>query len=258
MECSCCDEFGQNPDFYFLTQVRALECPSRPIPEHYGVEGLWEGQMKEKTRPLGGAEMVAGPDEVREAIASLTEAESMKLKRLADGAAYRLRRYVGGTDGNDILQVAIRRVLEDRRHWKPQKVDFVGFLGGVISSIEFDWRKQGKREAPPVLETDLPTLNADGDEMPNLIQRAADHRFTPEQQLIENEELTQEQIFQQIEVLFNGDALASLIYSEWRRGTKGPEIMKALDLTRTQYDTAVRRMDRAIQKRWPEGMPYVR
>jgi hypothetical protein len=53
-------------------------------------------------------------------------------------------------------------------------------------------------------------------------------------------------------------ALASLIFSEWRRQTKGPEIMKALDLTRKEYDTAVRRMDRAIQKRWPEGMPHVR
>ena len=214
--------------------------------------------MKEKARPLGGVEMVAGPDEVLEAIASLAEAESVKLMRLAEGAAYRLRRHVWGTNGNDILQVAIHRVLENKRHWKPQKIDFVGFLAGVVSSIEFDWRKQGKRGDMPVLETDLPPSNADGDDMPNAIQNAVDHRPKPEQQLIESEELTQEDLFRQIEELLSEDSLASLIFIERRRGTKGPEIMKALDLTRTEYDTAVRRMDRAIQKNWREGMPHVR
>ncbi len=244
-------------DLFFLC-ASPIFCPNRFAPEHYELEGLLEGQMKEKARPLGGVEMVAGPDEVREAIDSLTEAESVKLKRLADGAAYRLRRYVEGIDGGDILQVAIQRVLENKRHWKPQKVDFPAFLAGVISSIEFDWRKQGKRGDIPVLETDLPTLNADGDEMPNAIESAVDHRPSPEHQLADGEELTQEELFQQIEALLSEDSLASLIFSERRRGTKGPEIMKALDLTRTEYDTAVRRMDRAIQKNWPEGMPHVR
>jgi hypothetical protein len=214
--------------------------------------------MKEKARPLGGFEMVAGPDEVLEAIASLTEAESVKLKRLAEGAAYRLRRRIWGTNGDDILQVAIHRVLENKRHWKPQKVDFVGFLAGVVSSIEFDWRKQGKRGELPVLETDLPASNADGDEMPNAIQLAVNQEPNPEQQIIESEKLPQEELFQQIQSLLSEDSLASLIFSERRRGTKGPEIMKVLDLTRTEYDTAVRRMDRAIQKNWPEGMPHVR
>jgi len=257
-ECSSPGGFGQRLEVLFSRCRFRHSCPNGPDPEHYEIEGLLEGQMKEKARPLGGVEMVAGPDEVREAIAALTEAESVKLKRLAEGAAYRLRRYVWGTDGNDILQVAIHRVLENKRHWKPHKVDFVGFLVGVVASIEFDWRKQGKRGDMPVLETDLPASNADGDEMPNAIQFAVNQGPNPEQQLIESEKLTQEELFQQIESLLSEDSLASLIFSERRRGTKGPEIMKALDLTRTEYDTAVRRMDRAIQKNWPEGMPHVR
>jgi hypothetical protein len=84
--------------------------------------------MKERATPLGSVEMVAGPEEVREAIASLTEAESVKLQRLAEGAAYRLRRRIWGKDANDILHEAIRRVLENKRHWKPKKVDSLGFL----------------------------------------------------------------------------------------------------------------------------------
>jgi hypothetical protein len=94
--------------------------------------------------------------------------------------------------------------------------------------------------------------------MPNAIQQAADPHHSVERQFIESEAISQEELFEQIEELLSDDSLAALIFSERRRGTKGPEIMKALDLTRKEYDTAVRRMDRAIQKRWPEGMPHVR
>jgi DNA-directed RNA polymerase specialized sigma24 family protein len=214
--------------------------------------------VKEKTRVLVDTDLAASPDEVRQAIASLTEADSVKLRRLAEGASFRLRRRVWGVEANDILQEATLRVLQDRRHWKSEKVDFVGFLAGIIVSIESDWRKRGKRGETPVLETDLPTTNSDGDTVPSALQQAADHRATPERQLIESEALTQEELFQQIEELFNEDPLAALILSEWHRGTKGPEIIRAMDLKRQDYDTAVKRMDRAIQRRWPEGLPYVR
>ena len=214
--------------------------------------------MKEKARVLVNTDLVASPDEVRQAIVSLTEAESVKLRRLAERASFRLRRKVWGADPKDILQEATLRLLQEKRHWKSQKVDFVGLLAGIIVSIESDWRKRGKRGETPILETDLPATNSDGETVPTVLQQAADPRPTPEQQLIESEALTQEQLFQQIEELFSEDPLAALILSEWQRGTKGPEIMKALDLTRQGYDTAVRRMDRAIEKRWPEGMPYVR
>jgi DNA-directed RNA polymerase specialized sigma24 family protein len=214
--------------------------------------------MKEKARVLVKTDLVASPDEVRQAIASLTEAEAVKLRRLAERASFRLRRKVWGAAAEDIMQEAMLRVLQEKRHWKPQKVDFVGLLAGIIVSIESDWRKRGKRGETPVLETDLPATNSDGETVPTVLQQAADPRPTPEQQLVQGESLTQEQLFQQIEELFSEDPLAALIFSEWQRGTKGPEIMKALDLTRQDYDTAVRRMDRAIEKRWPEGMPYVR
>jgi DNA-directed RNA polymerase specialized sigma24 family protein len=214
--------------------------------------------MKEKARVLANTDLVASPDEVRQAIASLTEAESVKLRRLAELASFRLRRKVYGADPEDILQEAMFRVWQEKRHWKPQKVDFVGLLAGIIVSIESDWRKRGTRGGTPVIEADLPTTNSEGETVPTVLQRAADLRPTPEQQLIESEALTQEELFQEIGELFSEDPLAALIFSEWRRGSKGPEIMKVLDLTRQDYDTAVRRMDRAIEKRWPEGMPYVR
>ena len=214
--------------------------------------------MREKAQVKTAKDLIAGPDEVCQAIGSLTEAELVKLHRLAEGAAYRLRRCIPGLDGKEVFGESVLRVLDGRRQWKPQKVDFVGLLAGVIKSIESEWRERAKRPETPVLETDLPNISSDGDPMRNAIHQAADSRPSPEQQFTESQVLSQEDLFEQIEELLSDDSLAALIFSERRRGTKGPEIMKALDLTRKEYDTAVRRMDRAIQKRWPEGMPHVR
>lgn len=214
--------------------------------------------MKEKAQVKTALDPVAGSEEVRQAIAALTEAESVKLLRAAEGAAYRLGRRVFCVDPKEIFNEAVLRVLDGRRHWQPRKVDLVGLLIGVIKSIEFEWREEAKRPENPVLETDLPDSNSDGDPIPNRIQQAADPHPDAELQLIQHEQITHEQFFEQLEEFFSDDALAALIFSEWRSGTKGPEIMKALDLDRQQFDTAVRRMDRAIKKHWPEGMPDVR
>jgi DNA-directed RNA polymerase specialized sigma24 family protein len=213
--------------------------------------------MKETAREPAQTEQIAGPDEVRQAISLLTDGELLKLKRLAEQAIYRLRRKIWSVDADDLLHDAILRLLAEKRRWKPKRVDLMGQIAGIIASIESSWRKSGKRSQPPLLETDLVTDNADGEAVPTALDLAADQRHGPEQRIIAGEELTEEQLINQIEELFSEDSLASLVFSEWQRGTTGPEIMKALDLTRQQYDTAVRRMDRGIQKRWPEGMPHV-
>jgi hypothetical protein len=213
--------------------------------------------MQETAGVPAQTDKVAGPEEVRQAISALTDGELLKLLRLAEQAIFRLRRKVWGVEARDLLNDAVLRLLNEKRRWKPKRVDLVGQLAGIITSIESDWLKRGKRGEVPVLETDLRRDDPDGAEIPTALELAAAPQLDPEQAALGSEELTQEQLLHQIEELFNLDPLASLIFSEWRRGTAGPEIMKVLDLTRQQYDTAVRRMDRAIQKRWPEGMPHV-
>lgn len=213
--------------------------------------------MQETAGTPAPTDSIAGPDEVRQAISALTAGELLKLQRLAEQAIFRLRRRVWGVEGRDLLHDAILRLLSEKRRWKPKRVDLVGQLAGIIASIESDWRKRGKRGEVPVLDTDLKRDDPDGVEVPTALELAADPQLDPEQVMLAREELTQEQLLYQIEELFNPDPLASLIFSEWQRGTTGPEIMNVLDLTRQQYDTAVRRMDRAVQKRWPEGMPHV-
>jgi DNA-directed RNA polymerase specialized sigma24 family protein len=214
--------------------------------------------MQEATGVPAQTDRIAGPEEVRHAISALTDGDLLQLQRLAEQAIFRLRRRVWGVDARDLLNDAVLRLLNEKRRWKPKKVDLVGQLAGIITSIESDWLKRGQRGEVPVLETDLTRDNSEGAEIPTAVELATDSRPDPEQATLASEGLTQEQLFQQIEDLFSQDPLASLIFSEWQRETTGPEIMKALDLTRQQYDTAVRRMDRAIQKHWPEGMPHVR
>ena len=213
--------------------------------------------MQETAGVPAQTDKVAGPEEVRQAISALTDGELLKLLRLAEQAIFRLRRKVWGVEARDLLNDAVLRLLNEKRRWKPKRVDLVGQLAGIITSIESDWLKRGKRGEVPVLETDLRRDDPDGAEIPTALELAAAPQLDPEQAALGSEELTQEQLLHQIEELFNPDPLASLIFSEWWRGTTGHEIMKVLDLTRQQYDTAVRRMDRAIQKRWPEGMPHV-
>lgn len=214
--------------------------------------------MQEAAKAPNQTETIAGPEEVRQAISALTEGDHVKLHRLAEQAIFRLRRKVWGVDAQDLLNDAILRLLNEQRRWKPKKVDLVGQLAGIMTSIASDWLKRGKRGSIPVLDADLEREDAEGAAIPTPIESASDSRLDPEQAALANEEFTQEQLFDEIAGLFSNDALASLVFSERQRGTKGPEIMQALDLSRREYDTVIRRIDRAIQKHWPEGIPNVR
>jgi hypothetical protein len=180
--------------------------------------------MKEKPQVKTAPDPVAGTDEVRQAIAALTEAESVKLLHTVEGAAYRLSRRVFCVDPKEIFNEAIARVLDGRRHWQPRRVDFVGLLIGVIKSIEFEWREQAKRPENPVLETDLSDSNSDGDPIPNRIQQAADLRPGAERELIRNEQITQEQLFEELE---SSSATTRLLLSSSVNGEEEPKARRS-------------------------------
>lgn len=200
--------------------------------------------------------MTATPEEVLQAIEALTVAELKKLNEYARIAVFALGRYAGVTDGDDLLQVAIQRVLEEKRHWKPAKVDFVGFLIGSMKSIASSWKARAKRNPPAIRESEFPEVD-EGTPL-NPFELAADPRPDALQELLDSDLPTQEWLVQEIEALFADDPICSLILGAWSDGENGPTIMKTLELTRTQYDTAVRRIVRKIHKRWPEGRPDVR
>jgi DNA-directed RNA polymerase specialized sigma24 family protein len=200
-------------------------------------------------------EVDATPEEVTQAIESLTPAELNKLHDYARTRIFSLGRHAGSADAGDLLQEAVRRVLEEKRHWKPAKVDFVGFLIGVMKSIASSWKTRAERNPPTIRDSDFAETD-DGAES-NPFELAADTRPDALRQLMDGDLPTQEWLVHEIEQLFSEDPICSLICGAWGDGDNGPEIMKTLELTRTQYDTAVRRIDRKIHKRWPDGRPNV-
>jgi DNA-directed RNA polymerase specialized sigma24 family protein len=212
--------------------------------------------MQEAVGSPGKAERIAGPDEVWAAVSSLSEAELFKLGQLAKMSAYRLGRSAGSPDDDDLLQDAITRLLDGRRKWKPGKVDLVGLIAGTLKSMTSEILEQKKHQPKTKLECDLRPLDPNEQET-NLLQIAADHRPNAEQELLVAEQITGEQLFDQVEALFSDDALAGLILSEWRRGNSGADIMGAMSLSRQEYDTAVRRIYRRVRGHWPEGVPDV-
>ena len=200
---------------------------------------------------------VADSEEVLRAVNALSEVKLLKLHEMAEFLAYTLRRQPWGMSADDLLQEATTRLLEGTRKWKPEKVDLVGLLWGIMKSIVSGLRESAEGQEQIALESDLLVTGPDGKTPPSPLQKVADPRPDPERMLILREAQTQEKIFQVIEELFVDDPLPAFIFSERKRGTKGSEIMSVMGLTRQQYDTAVRRMFRAIEKRWPGGMPDV-
>src|SRR5689334_24310988 len=85
-------------------------------------------------------ERIATPEEVWSAVQSLTDADSTRLKAVAEALAFRLRSYVWGTGGADLLQEAVISVLQGNRKWRPSRVDLVRLLVGAMRSIASNWK----------------------------------------------------------------------------------------------------------------------
>jgi DNA-directed RNA polymerase specialized sigma24 family protein len=241
-------------DFRKNIFLRGRKCPRMYAAEQYRLKAPSRAMNESVAKKS--KEVAATPEEVIRAIGSLTDAELKKLNDYARIAILALGKYAGVSDAKDLLQEAIQRVLEDKRHWKPAKIDFVGFLIGAMKSIASSWKNHAKRTPPTIRESDFP--EPDKESPPNPYDLARDSRSGPLQQLLDSDLPPQEWLVGEIETMFADDPVCSLILGAWRDGENGSMIMKTLELSRTQYDTAVRRIGRKVLKRWPEGRPNVR
>jgi DNA-directed RNA polymerase specialized sigma24 family protein len=204
-------------------------------------------------------ERVATTDEVRNAINSLSLADLAKLKKFDETLTEKIRRRVWGVGAGDLLQEAIISVLEaGHRNWKPNQVDLMGFLMGAMRSIASNWSRKGRKtEPPPRLDSDLVSVNEDGDQIPTALEAALDGRPNPEQFLLMSELPSEEALVAELENLVRDDLVASLVMEGWKNGMKGPEIRDSLDLTQKEHEAAVKRIRRKRDARWPKGLPYV-
>jgi DNA-directed RNA polymerase specialized sigma24 family protein len=134
----------------------------------------------------------------------------------------------------DLLQEALARVLDGSRAIPPD-VPTVAFLAGVMRSIKAEhWRRRRRaNEQQPVLATEYQVVAAETAE-------ACDPQPDPERWLIAAQQL------QAIGTLFEHDAVALQIISGLGDGLTAEEIRRTLGLTKTDYDSARKRMRRAL------------
>jgi DNA-directed RNA polymerase specialized sigma24 family protein len=168
------------------------------------------------------------------AIEALSETDLVRLKALA-----RLwsRGLPGGLGWADVLNEAIVRVLDGSRAW-PHGVPILAFLSGVMRSICDDyWRRVRHEQRLLVSRDDQTESGAPVDP----VDEAAD----PERLAVAAEALAD--IFR----LFAGDAIALQIIDGMANGLAAKDICKAYAISALDYDTARRRMRRALLRHQP-------
>lgn len=81
----------------------------------------------------------------------LTPQDFGKLSKFSQYVAAKFKGRVNDADAEDVLNEAIRRVLDEQniRKWYPQNVDFPGFLRGCIRSIASEWYERASDTEMP-------------------------------------------------------------------------------------------------------------
>lgn len=157
----------------------------------------------------------------------------MDLLRLKAIARLHARGLPPDVSWEDLLQEALTRVLVGSRV-QPHGIAVVAFVAGIMRSLRTDhWRRVMKARggrAPPLEEA--------GNEVRNVELR--DPGADPERSLMAVQELAV------IERLFEGDTVALQIIAGLREGLSAEEIRAARTISKTDYDSARRRMRRTL------------
>jgi two-component system response regulator (stage 0 sporulation protein F) len=193
--------------------------------------------------------IVATRDEIDQAIDILTPTELRKLQTWADKRVQHLGQFGCWRDGKDLFNDAVLSTLDGRKKWNRSAVDFVGHMLFAIKNISFCW-KQKFNEREPSLESDIITRNAEGDEMsplenidsadPSVLASApwlSRPAPAPDESLLEKEK--HGRIFR----TFAHDKEVSAVLQARLEGmTTAREIMQEHNLTKRQYEAAVKRI----------------
>lgn len=192
--------------------------------------------MKKNTSPRRvPEEKAASAEEVRAAIEGLSVAQLVRFKRYAEWKIKGLGRRGLGRGHVDLLQEAITSTLAGDRHWN-KTVDFSRHLLGAMSSIASNWAKKVD-PAEARLESELIHQNAEGKEVNPLVSVPAPDP-SPERQV------SVKQQFEEIEKLLAGDQVAKEVFGGLRARMTGPEIQEALGISKTEFETTVKRIYR--------------
>ena len=164
---------------------------------------------------------------VSRALAALSDLDLVRLRALA---RLRARALPTGVDWSDLLNEALARALDGSRQWPPG-VPFLVFLAGVMRSVCNDiWRRRRREAALIAFGT---AAEADGRDV---ACPAADQERV----------LAACEAVAAIYRLFAGDSVALRIISGLANGQSAEDIRVLNGLSPVEYDSARRRMRRAL------------
>ncbi len=163
------------------------------------------------------------------ALQALPDADLVRLRALA-----RLwsRGLPGGLGWADVLNEAIVRTLDGTRHWPPE-VPLLAFLSGVMRSICDDhWRRVRYESGWLVRRQDVSDAGVSGEETES----------PPDPERV----LAAAQALASVNQLFAADPPVLKIIAGLAEGLAPGEICRLYAMTEREYDTARRRMRRAL------------
>jgi DNA-directed RNA polymerase specialized sigma24 family protein len=151
--------------------------------------------------------------EVETAIRLLTDGEKTALMKIAMLYAQKTP-----YDRKDLVQEAFARLLSGRRVW-PREANAVVFLGGVIRSIAWEWKRERPSELPGTTDVAVSERNANA---------AIDAT--------------------RIVALFDDDAIARKMVIAMMDGARGEELQSISGLGKTDYESKRTKIRRRIEK----------
>jgi DNA-directed RNA polymerase specialized sigma24 family protein len=181
-------------------------------------------------RPLRDAR-VFGPAETALALNLVSELDLLRLKALARWHARGLPPEVSW---EDLLQEALTRMLTGARR-QPEGINTVAFLAGIMRSLRAEhWRRVLARSG-----------EVDGFRIDHAVGEPRDIELrdpapSPERALSARQEVNA------ITRLFAGDELALRIIAGLSEGLSAEQIRTAYGISRTDYDSARKRMRRTL------------
>jgi len=174
---------------------------------------------------------VLRPAETALAVKLVTDMDLLRLKTIARLHA---RGLPPDVSWDDLLQEALTRVLVGSRR-QPDGVPVVAFLAGVMRSLKTEHWRHVLKESGGDLPLRIDQTHGDSRDV-----ELCDPLPSPERLLSAQQELTA------IERLFADDAMALRIIAGLGEGLSAEQIRAAMGISKTDYDSARRRMRRRL------------
>lgn len=202
----------------------------------------------------------ASPDEVGEAVNSLTPEEMVRLRKRAEYQLF-------GTEFQDPMELlgeAVKRAMvatspdkrenERGRPWPMERVKFAAFLAMSMDSIADASRESCEQVSTARLEA----LAGEDGNVETVLHAAGYSHPDPLEQVLDVEERRARYSAAKadadaIEALFVGDQPVLAIIEGEKEGMPAREVREMFELDEKTYDSARRRMRRKVDKFMPNG-----